>query len=243
MVVIPTTCDAKRKLGEELASFKDVWLLETPHYKDADFSRRIWMEQMYALKVKLETFKRNGTRGRRINARRMAAAIDETAGAQRQMRRLLALRTADRPPIWGRQATAVINAYGYAHVSRWREALARLNDRLTTAADADRPRIYIAGSPSIFPNLKIPTLVEEMGGLVVADESCVGDRYLYDPVGSTEKNMTDHRSTAGTSTHRRRRPQRRHRRRPRRSPYGRRPRAGIPPQLNGAVGAALIGMQ
>jgi benzoyl-CoA reductase/2-hydroxyglutaryl-CoA dehydratase subunit BcrC/BadD/HgdB len=30
-----------------------------------------------------------------------------------------------------------------------------------------------------------------MGGVVVADESCAGDRYLYDPVGSTERTIND----------------------------------------------------
>ncbi len=198
VVVIPTTCDAKRKLGEELSAFKEVWMIETPHIKDADASRRIWMEQMYALKAKLEAVNQNGNRGRKITGRRLAAAIDNAAHAQSEMRRLLTLRTAYNPVVWGRQATAVVNAYGYAHVTRWTEALRRLNDRLSAmagdgefVAGDDRPRIYIAGSPSIFPNLKIPTLVEEMDGLVVADESCTGDRYLYDPVGSTEKNLSD----------------------------------------------------
>lgn len=198
VVAIPTTCDAKRKLGEELSAFKEVWMIETPHIKDADFSRRIWMEQIYALKVKLETVKRNGTRGRRINARRMAAAIRDTARAQVQMRRLLSLRTARKPVVWGRQATAVVNAYAFSHVNRWTDAMTRLNDKLAAMVEDDqavdggeRPRIYIAGSPSVFPNLKIPTLVEEMGGVVVADESCAGDRYLYDPVGSTEKTLND----------------------------------------------------
>jgi len=198
VVIIPTTCDAKRKLGEELSAFKEVWMIETPHIKDADSSRRIWMEQMYALKAKLEILKHNGNRGKRVNARRMAAAIQNTARAQAEMRRLLAHRATQTPMVWGRQATAVVNAYAFCHVTRWTEALTRLNDRLAAMADDDqamhhdnRPRIYIAGSPSIFPNLKIPTLVEEMGGIVAADESCAGDRYLYDPVGSTEKNLND----------------------------------------------------
>jgi len=30
-----------------------------------------------------------------------------------------------------------------------------------------------------------------MGGALVTDESCVGDRYLYDPVGSVENTMED----------------------------------------------------
>ncbi|MBW1963351.1 MAG: 2-hydroxyacyl-CoA dehydratase, partial [Deltaproteobacteria bacterium] len=53
------------------------------------------------------------------------------------------------------------------------------------------PRILLAGSPPIFPNMKIPSLVEEMGAVIVADESCMGSRYLHDPVGITEKSTAD----------------------------------------------------
>lgn len=49
----------------------------------------------------------------------------------------------------------------------------------------------IAGSPPVFPNWKIPQLIEEMGAVIVADESCMGSRYLYDPVALTESSMTE----------------------------------------------------
>lgn len=39
----------------------------------------------------------------------------------------------------------------------------------------------VTGSPIIFPNIKIPLLIEEMGGSLVADETCMGERSLYDP--------------------------------------------------------------
>ena len=40
----------------------------------------------------------------------------------------------------------------------------------------------ITGSPIVFPNIKIPLLIEEMGGILVADETCMGERSMYDPV-------------------------------------------------------------
>ena len=198
VVIVPTTCDAKRKLGEELSAFKEVWLLETPHVKDSNASRRMWMEQVYALKSKVEAYARNGVGKNRITSERLSTAMANSARGQFEIRRLLSIRKADRPVIWGRQATAVINSYAYASLPEWSEAVARLNDSLETAisrnrciCDETRPRVLIAGSPAIFPNLKIPSLVEEMGGVVVFDESCAGDRYLYDPVGHTEKSLKD----------------------------------------------------
>jgi benzoyl-CoA reductase/2-hydroxyglutaryl-CoA dehydratase subunit BcrC/BadD/HgdB len=38
-VIVPTTCDSKRKMGEELAKFTEVWMLEVPHIKDTRNSR------------------------------------------------------------------------------------------------------------------------------------------------------------------------------------------------------------
>ena len=49
------------------------------------------------------------------------------------------------------------------------------------ASKENRPRILITGSPIVFPNFKLPLLIEEMGGALVADETCMGERGAYDP--------------------------------------------------------------
>ena len=36
------------------------------------------------------------------------------------------------------------------------------------ASKENRPRILITGSPIVFPNFKIPLLIEEMGGALAA---------------------------------------------------------------------------
>lgn len=198
LVIVPTTCDAKRKLGEEMSAFKEVWMLEVPHVKDTDRSRDFWLDQIYGLKVALEKKMGNGRNRNRITAKKLGIAIKQSAAAQFAARELLTLRKSNPPLIWGRQAITVMNAYAYAPVAEWTNAVMRLNRQLTektATADPlctkDKPRIYIAGSPAIFPNLKIVSIVEEMGGVVVADESCAGDRNLYDPVGNTENNLRD----------------------------------------------------
>ncbi|MBN2041949.1 MAG: 2-hydroxyacyl-CoA dehydratase [Spirochaetes bacterium] len=196
-VIIPTTCDSKRKLGEELSAYKNVWMLEVPHIKDAEYSKRIWIEQMWALKSRLEKFKTpDGRKCGKITPGGLKKAVKDIAIAQYEMRKLLDIRKSADPVIGGRQAAAVANSYAYAPVREWTKALNRLNDELYEKAgkeseDADKPRIFIAGSPMIFPNLKIPDLVEEMGGVVVINESCAGDRYIYDPVGSIEYSLRE----------------------------------------------------
>jgi len=196
VVIIPTTCDAKRKFGEELSEFKEVWMLETPHGKDTQSSRTAWVDQVYALKNKLEAFMGEKGIKIKINRKNLGKAIQDHALAQREIRRLLDFRKRSIPVIWGIQAAIVMNSFAYAPVSDWTRALVKLNNNLdenlnkgNNICSKNRPRIFIIGSPIIFPNLKIPLLIEEMGGIAVLDESCTGDRYLYNPVNNSEKTI------------------------------------------------------
>ena len=192
-VVVPTTCDGKRKLGEALSEFIPVWMLEVPHIKEAERSRMEWLEQIYALKRRIEKLT-----GKRIRPKGLREAIARIGRAQYQARRLHELRAADPPVVLGRHAMLALNAYAFDRVDEWTEAMTRFNDELEerrrngVAACADSaPRILLAGSPVAFPNWKLPTLIEEMGAVVVMDETCMADRFLYDPVGVTEGSMTE----------------------------------------------------
>jgi benzoyl-CoA reductase/2-hydroxyglutaryl-CoA dehydratase subunit BcrC/BadD/HgdB len=197
-VIIPTTCDAKRKMGEELSKLTEVWMLEVPHIKDSEGSRRQWLQQLYVLKKNLEGFTGKKFRKKKIGRKALGASIRMVGAAQYQARRLYDLRKSASPLILGREAMLATNAYSYVEADRWTEAMARLNGELEArggrekfAARSNAPRIMIAGSPPIFPNWKIPLLIEEMGAVIVTDESCMGNRYLYDPVGLTENSLTD----------------------------------------------------
>ncbi|WP_448873386.1 2-hydroxyacyl-CoA dehydratase [Desulfobulbus propionicus] len=195
VVIVPTTCDAKRKFAEELSRFREVWMLEAPHLKDSEISQQAWLLQVMALREQLERYM-SQVQGKRvrITARSLDQAIKEQAAAQRQMRRLQTLRAQESSPVWGRQAMLVANAFSFMEVTAWTRAMVEFNNELEqrqgqTVCPIRTPRILIAGSPVIFPNFKLPNLIEELGAMVVADESCVGERALYDPVGHPERNL------------------------------------------------------
>jgi benzoyl-CoA reductase/2-hydroxyglutaryl-CoA dehydratase subunit BcrC/BadD/HgdB len=197
-VIVPTTCDAKRKMGEELSRFKEVWTLEVPHIKDGEGPKRQWLQQLYALKKNIEKFTGQRFLRRGISRKNLDASIKMIGQAQYQARRLHEIRKASAPIISGREAMLAMNAYCFDTALAWTEAMAALNDELEERCrkghcicSEHTPRILLAGCPSVFPNWKIPSLVEEMGAVIVADESCMGDRSLYDPVGTTEKSMKD----------------------------------------------------
>ncbi|MBW2011446.1 MAG: 2-hydroxyacyl-CoA dehydratase [Deltaproteobacteria bacterium] len=198
VVIVPTTCDAKRKMGEELSRFNEVWMLEVPHIKESEASRRQWLQQIYGLKKSLEKYTGRKFFGKKISRKALDASIKMIGFAQYQARRLYEIRKSKKPVIFGREATLAINAYCYDTVPEWTKAMAELNDELEERSKngpfvcrEHTPRILLAGCPTAFPNWKIPSLIEEMGAVLVTDESCLGDRYLYDPVGITESSMRD----------------------------------------------------
>jgi benzoyl-CoA reductase/2-hydroxyglutaryl-CoA dehydratase subunit BcrC/BadD/HgdB len=198
VVIIPTTCDAKRKMGEELSKFTEVWMLEVPHVKESEGSRRQWLEQIYALKKSIEKLTGKRFRSGKIRRKALADAIKMVGRAQYEARRLYDIRKSSPPVIIGSEAMLAINAYAYTTASEWTDEMTKLNDELEenrakgrSVGSEHAPRILLAGSPPIFPNWKIPSLIEEMGAVIVADESCMGNRYLYDPVMITEKSLTD----------------------------------------------------
>ena len=192
-VIVPTTCDGKRKLGEVLRNFKEVWMLEVPHIKETEGSRLQWLNHLYALKKSIEKFT-----GKKIRRKALRGSIQMISQAQYQARKLYDIKKLSLPVISGRAAMLAINAYCYDTADKWTGAMDKLNNELETRRDKGRfiarehtPRVLLVGSPSIFPNWKILSLIEEMGAVVAADETCMGDRYLYDPVGTTEGSMSD----------------------------------------------------
>ncbi len=56
------------------------------------------------------------------------------------------------------------------------------------------PRVLIAGCPMAVPNWKLPAIVEASGGVIVGEESCVGERgtrNLVDESGGSPDDLMD----------------------------------------------------
>jgi len=118
--------------------------------------------------------------------------------ARAQFRRLKELRAGPRPVLLGKDALLVSQAYLLDDLDEWTGAVSQLNDELEQRRPAAleqrwgrAPRILLAGSPPLFPNLKVPLLVERLGGLIVADEVCTSERLLNDAVAFAEPHLED----------------------------------------------------
>jgi len=195
VLITPLTCDGMTKLSEIVGDYKPVWTICPPRLKSMDQAQAFWREQLIKLKEEIERFT-----GVKITANRLKSAIKLTHRATRAFRRLQNLRKG-RPVIMGRDAMLVNQTAMWDDLERWSVKteelcmeLERRAEENVWACSPNAPRVMITGTPIIWPdNWKLPNLVEEARpqGVIVADELCSGDRFLYDPVGIDEGTMDD----------------------------------------------------
>ena len=184
LMVIPVTCDCKKKLAGLLERWKPTAILHVPSSKGRDADMEQYVRELYRLIPRLEEIT-----GRQVTPQSLAEAISQKGYAQYEMSRFLAYRQNNPPLLHGTQVMAVMNAFAYMPPLGWAAQMRRLNDELEQrlerkqfAAKPNWPRILVTGSPIMYPNLKIPLLIEEMGGTLAADETCMGERALHDPL-------------------------------------------------------------
>jgi benzoyl-CoA reductase/2-hydroxyglutaryl-CoA dehydratase subunit BcrC/BadD/HgdB len=194
LVVNPTTCDQKKKASamvEEMGY--QVYDLELPPAKESEESRLYWQRSVRNFAQQLSR-----VTGKKLTRKNLKAAMARSARAQNAFRTLHNLRKSQPAPFLGKDAFLVTNAFFFDDIERWTEAVERLNEELQArqqsgfqAAQRKAPRIIFTGSPPIFPNLKLPLLIEESGGIVVADETCSANRMLYDMTAVDEWRLYD----------------------------------------------------
>ena len=194
LIVNPTTCDQKKKAAAMIEAMGyPVFDLELPNVKDSEEARIYWQRSVRRFAQTL-----CAVTGKRLTRGNLKAAMARTARAQAAFRRLHRLRGHSPALILGKDAFLVTNAFFFDDPDRWTAAVEALNDELERrlaegfkAAQRKAPRVLFTGSPPVFPNLKLPVLIEEAGGVVVADETCSANRMLYDMTAVDEWRLHD----------------------------------------------------
>lgn len=184
LLVAPVTCDCKKKLAGVIDSVVNTIPLHVPPLKKDDADTEVFLKELYRLIPILEK-----ETGRQVTAKSLAEGINLVGNAQYEMSEFLKYRRFTPALMSGTQVMAVMNAYSYMPANIWTEQMHRLNEEMKLRLEQglfvsrkNRPRILVTGSPIAFPNIKVPLLIEEMGGVLAADETCMGERGLYDPV-------------------------------------------------------------
>lgn len=177
LVIGETTCDGKKKAYEVFGDLKDTFVTEIPHMKTGQ-SRKLWRSEIGRLAAKIEE-----VTGREITADALREAVKVVNAKRKALHRLSSVRKAKPSPISGRDALLINQVQFYDDPARFTEKLGALSDELDErvkegegVAPAGAPRIMVSGCPMAAPNWKVPFLIEKQGAVIVAEESCVGER-------------------------------------------------------------------
>lgn len=194
LIVNAASCDQKTKSADLMREFGyQVFDLDIPGSKESEASREYWRRSVKALTVQLEQHL-----GRRLRKADLKKALIKTSRAQAAFRQLQSYRRQAPSVVLGKDIFLVTNAYFFDDTDQWTTAVEALNEELRQrlenhfqAAQSKAPRILFTGSPPVFPNLKLPLLIEEVGGVVVADETCSANRMLND-MTAVDEWLTSH---------------------------------------------------
>jgi len=189
-IVIPATCDGKKKLGELLNEYKPVWMLDLPQSKERQISKDYWFSEVRMLKKRLEDLT-----GNKITLSDLKSAIELLQKRSLVVRRFLECRK--KPVISGTDAFLVMQSAFYADIDEWIKNTKKLCDELEKNIKAKKyiksskvKRLLVTGSPILLPNFKLPNIIEKYA-LIAVDETCGGSQYIYDPVKVDEWTMLE----------------------------------------------------
>ncbi|MCK4444057.1 MAG: 2-hydroxyacyl-CoA dehydratase, partial [Thermoplasmata archaeon] len=113
MIVNPTPCDAKLKMGEILQDFGPVVTMNVPRIKDSYSARKQWVQEVLNLKEKMEALV-----GKKISRKDLRRAIETYQEAQNVWRKFWDIRQRGNV-IWGRQALLVSWLTYIDDIQRW----------------------------------------------------------------------------------------------------------------------------
>jgi len=189
MVVNLTTCDQKTKAGAMIAEMGyQVYDMELPRIKDSEEGREYWRRSVRKFTKSLSKHT-----GKKLSRKNLKAAITRVGQAQHAFHRLERLRRETPSPILGKDMFLVTNAFFFDDLERWTDAVVQLGNEISrrsqqgfNAAGRRSPRVIYTGSPPIFPNLKLPMMIEQADAVIVADETCSANRLLNDRVAVDE---------------------------------------------------------
>ena len=191
LMAVPVTCDCKKKLAGYLSERRPTAVLHVPANRERDEDMERFVEELYAFSGQLAQIT-----GKELTYDGLEAACRMMANAQYQLSRFIDIRRKNPLLIRGTFDMAVMNVMSYTYAPDWTKQLAALNGELerlakkkAIAVRENAPHILLTGSPVVFPNFKLPLLIEEMGGLLAADETCMGERGLYDPPAVVDRTV------------------------------------------------------
>jgi benzoyl-CoA reductase/2-hydroxyglutaryl-CoA dehydratase subunit BcrC/BadD/HgdB len=178
MIVGENTCDGKKKSYETLDTLvPNLYVMDLPQVKSGE-GKELMAAEYERFKQAMEELS-----GVKIDAARLKKGIEMVNAKRQALKRLYDLRRHDPAPISGLDALLISQVSFYDDPARFTKAVNELCDELEErvkhsqgAMPQGAPRVLLSGCPMAVPNWKVPWIIESAGGVIVGEESCVGER-------------------------------------------------------------------
>lgn len=188
LVVGENTCDGKKKMYELLGRIKDVHVMDLPQTQNNDASKKMWQDEIEALKEKVEV-----RFGVVISDDDLKKAIKAKNRERALLKEFYELSRAVPPPMTGLQQLQLLFGAQYkfdheAKLAELRQTITGIKenyDRGRRPVDSKAKRIVITGCPMGGVTEKVTRAIEESGGVVVAYENCTGAKQIDRQVSET----------------------------------------------------------
>lgn len=193
LVVGETTCDGKRKMFELLNEIKETYVMQLPHSRD-ERALQAWRDEIIRLKEKLEA-----SFGVSISEDQIRREIRRKNRERRAVLDFMETAKAVPAPVSGYEMSTVLDkgSFSFDLTARSAELEKRTADLRAQieAAPApaknasSRPRIIMTGCPNTGVRDKIIKRCEELGGDIVAFDTCSGNREKIEQVDENEPDV------------------------------------------------------
>jgi benzoyl-CoA reductase/2-hydroxyglutaryl-CoA dehydratase subunit BcrC/BadD/HgdB len=187
VLILPTSCDAKRKIGEILNDFKPTFMFNLPPEQNhTRFARQSYLE-LLRLRKFLETHLKT-----RLSGRALRRAVQLGHHRTLLIRKLQQLRI-DKPQSFSiRDFFLIIQSslFRPLDLEVWIEETDKVKQQMLSHKSERKslkPRLVLTGAPVVWPNYKVLNILEESGADIVADTLCTGAQSCFDPVIMDER--------------------------------------------------------
>jgi Benzoyl-CoA reductase/2-hydroxyglutaryl-CoA dehydratase subunit, BcrC/BadD/HgdB len=184
LFVIPLVSDSMRKIAYQLkAEGRQICLLDIPPDPENPKAEELCQKQMLAMTHAIAAHTKT-----RITKNTVLSAIRRVSNARRALTAFLQI-SRDRPDVVPAAARLLVqdSYYRTSHLDEWTFRLQGLTEQIRLQCGKgschaqNRPRIAVMGSPIVFPNYKIPFLVQDAGLHLtdVIDSTALKQHLLY----------------------------------------------------------------
>jgi benzoyl-CoA reductase/2-hydroxyglutaryl-CoA dehydratase subunit BcrC/BadD/HgdB len=180
-LVFSNTCDGLRRLWDLWSAYIETvptYMINNPQKLGLGGNRDYYLEELRRFRSHMEQVS-----GTRISDEKLGEAIDLYDETRDLLRTLSALRKQDPPLLTGVEAFEISMAATIMPGDRANPILRRVIEEASgrEAEETYGTRVLVTGS--ILDHRALISMIEEEGGLVVADELCTSAKYYWHRIG------------------------------------------------------------